>query len=164
MDLYDAVAKVVAPKKAKLEAAEKEFADTMAFLAEKRALAAELDAKVKKLNEDLDAANAQKKRVEDEVELCKNKLIRAESLIGSLGGERSRWTQAAQSLQNLYDHLPGDILISCGVIAYLAPFNMKYRGNCVDDWHKLCKKTHIPCSDVYSLTTALGSEIKVKLL
>lgn len=127
MDLYDAVAKVVAPKRRKLEAAEKEYADTMKTLAEKREMAAALEAMVAKLTEELALANAERQKVEDDVEMCKNKLIRAETLIGGLGGEKSRWTDVAAFLQTLFDNLAGDILISCGVIAYLAPLTMPYR-------------------------------------
>lgn len=48
-------------------------------------------------------------------------------LKGGLGGEKSRWMKAAESLQRDHDCLPGDVLISCGVIAYLSPFTSAYR-------------------------------------
>ncbi|KAL9909718.1 dynein heavy chain at 62B [Glossina fuscipes fuscipes] len=162
MDLYDNVAKVVAPKKAKLAAAEKEYADTMTFLNEKRAMAAALEAKVAKLNEDLERANIEMKRTQDEADLCQNKLVRAKSLIDGLGGEKSRWTKAAEDLQNLYDHLPGDILLSCGIIAYLSAVNYQYRNACVEDWYKKCVKLKIPISDDYSIIKALGVEITIQ--
>lgn len=162
IDLYDAVAKVVAPKKAKLYAAKELLKETKKFLAEKRELAALLEANVAKLNEELANANAEKKRLEDEAELCKDKLERAETLIGSLGGEKSRWTETANSLQELYDRLPGDVMISCGVIAYLAPLTMPFRVACLADWHTFCQSLKIPCSDQYSLIDVLGSEIKIQ--
>ncbi|CAH1640191.1 unnamed protein product [Spodoptera littoralis] len=90
MDMYDAVAKVVAPKKAKLEAAEREFAQTMAILEEKKALVARLEARLAELREALEEANIKKKALEDEVQLCIDKLARAEKLLGGLGGERVR--------------------------------------------------------------------------
>lgn len=81
--------------------AKKKLTETKKFLAEKRALASELEAKVAKLNEDLTNANVEKKRLENEVEHCTNKLRRAESLISGLGGERDRWTVAAENLQGI---------------------------------------------------------------
>lgn len=162
IDMYDEVAKVVAPKKAKLYAAKKMLAETKEYLAEKRAMAAMLEEKVAKLNEDLAKANAEKQRLENETEMCKNKLKRAEKLIGGLGGEKSRWTEAANNLQNLYDKLPGDVMISCGVIAYLAPLTMPFRMICVDDWHAYCRNLKIPCSEQYNFTEVLGSEIKIQ--
>lgn len=37
-------------------------------------------------------------RLEGEVEVCTAKLERAEKLISGLGGEKARWTEAAQAL------------------------------------------------------------------
>lgn len=56
MDLYDAVAKIVAPKKAKLEEAKRTYAETMTLLQEKREMAMKLEEKVMKLNQDLVSA------------------------------------------------------------------------------------------------------------
>lgn len=47
--------------------------------------------------------------------------------LGSLGGEKNRWLDRANELQIDYDCIPGDILISCGIIAYLAPFTSQFR-------------------------------------
>lgn len=62
-----------------------------------------------------------------QVDLCGKKLVRAEKLIGGLGGEKARWTEAAARLQSVYDNLAGDVLISSGVMAYLGPFTMAFR-------------------------------------
>ncbi|XP_017080044.1 dynein heavy chain 12, axonemal [Drosophila eugracilis] len=162
MDMYDEVAKVVAPKKAKLAGAEKEYADTMEFLAQKRALALALEEKVAQLNIELDKANAEMQKTEDHAESCRNKLLRAEALIGGLGGEKSRWNKAAEDLQELYDHLPGDVLISCGIIAYLSAVNLQYRSECVKDWFKKVTDLKIPCSTHYSITDVLGLEVTIQ--
>lgn len=53
MDLYDAVAKIVAPKKAKLEESKRLYEETMTLLTEKREMAMKLEARVIKLNKDL---------------------------------------------------------------------------------------------------------------
>lgn len=162
MDMYDAVAKVVAPKKAKLQAAEDEFAATMAILDEKKAMVARLEQKVADLNLALEEANAKKQMLEDEVELCINKLYRAEKLIGGLGGEKHRWTAAAENLQVLYDNLAGDILLSCGIIAYLAPFTMPFRIATISDWKHITKKLNIPFSEDYVFAKVLGTDIKIQ--
>jgi len=74
-----------------------------------------------------------------QVAICAQKLVRAEKLIGGLGGEKDRWNQAANDLQTIYDNLLGDVLISAGVIAYLGPFTMAFRETCTSSWVKLCK-------------------------
>lgn len=71
--------------------------------------------------------------------LCAQKLVRAEKLIGGLGGEKDRWSQAAIDLQLIYDNLLGDVLISAGVIAYLGPFTSAFRDKCTGSWVALCK-------------------------
>lgn len=161
MDKYDKIAKEVAPKKVKLEVAEREYADTMRILNEKRSLALALEARVRELNINLAEANLKKQKVEEEVEICKNKLIRAETLISGLSGEKIRWIAAAEHLQAIFDSLAGDILLSCATIAYLAPVTSPYRNSCLSSWHKLCKDASIPMSDEFSLINVLGSEISV---
>lgn len=162
MDMYDAVAKVVAPKKAKLEAAEREFAQTMAILEEKKALVARLEAKLAELNEALEEANIKKKQLEDEVQLCIDKLHRAEKLIGGLGGERVRWTTAAENLQTLFDNLAGDILVSCGIMAYLAPYTLPIRVKITDKWRDLVIKLNMPHSKQFVFKDVLGTDIKIQ--
>lgn len=71
--------------------------------------------------------------------MCGKKLERAEKLIGGLGGEKDRWSAAAASLQDVYDNLTGDVLISSGVIAYLGAFTAGFRKECTQEWTKICK-------------------------
>lgn len=92
---------------------------------------------------------------------CRNKLIRAEKLINGLGGEKDRWLTVAANLQDSYNTLPGDILISCGMIAYLGPFTTSYRLESLDKWKVYVRNLKIPCSDSYDFVAVLGTEIKI---
>nr|XP_050853938.1 dynein axonemal heavy chain 12-like isoform X4 [Vespula vulgaris] len=161
MVLYDKVIKEVAPKKAKLAAAQTEYEETMAFLNERRQMLASLTEKLAHLNERLQVTLAKKLELENEVTNCRNKLIRAEKLIDGLGGEKDRWLAAAETLQNSYNTLPGDILISCGVIAYLGPFTASYRMENIEKWRVFVKDLKIPCSEDYNFVKILGTEIKI---
>ena len=62
-----------------------------------------------------------------DIELCEKKLKRAETLIGSLGGEKDRWVESSARLDNRLKYLIGDILLSAGTISYLGPFSSLYR-------------------------------------
>ena len=73
-----------------------------------------------------------------------------------------RWSQAAQSLQETYDNLTGDVLIASGVIAYLGAFTGAYRSSCVKDWIKACTRHRVPCSQGFSLSKTLGEPIKIR--
>lgn len=68
-----------------------------------------------------------KKELEDNIHQCEQKLIRAEKLIGGLGGEKDRWTENAKLLGETYFKITGDVLLSSGAVAYLGPFTVDYR-------------------------------------
>lgn len=162
MEQYDRVAKIVAPKRAKLAEAEAELAENMACLKKTQAALTQVEEKLENLQMQLQATQDEKQRLEDEVMLCATKLDRAKKLIGGLGGEKDRWGLAAERLQQIYDNLTGDILVSAGVIAYLGPFTSVYREQCVNDWVALCLKFNIACSQHFSLTQCLGDPVKIQ--
>lgn len=61
------------------------------------------------------------------IDLCSQKLDRAEKLIGGLGGEKSRWSETAKQMQNLLGNVIGDVLLSAGAVAYVGAFTVDYR-------------------------------------
>lgn len=161
---YDEIKKVVAPKEEKLAVAQEELSVLNNALAEKQGQLKTVETRLENLRQDLEETTDKKNNLEREVELCGKKLIRAQKLIGGLGGEKTRWTQAAESLQIKYDNLLGDVLISSGVIGYLGPFTASFRDECVRDWIKYSKGKKIACSDPdkYSLSGTLGEPIKIQ--
>lgn len=162
MDSYDKVAKVVAPKKESLAIAQAEYDEVMKQLTAKEADLKEVMDKLATMEEQLDKSMKEKLRLEAEVELCTLKLDRAEKLIGGLGGEKVRWTEAAAQLGVKYKNLTGDMLISAGVISYLGAFTMSYRDRVVSKWVELCKEKAIPSSKVFSLQECLGDPVKIR--
>ena len=68
-----------------------------------------------------------KKELEDNIHQCEQKLIRAEKLIGGLGGEKDRWTESAKVLGETYIRITGDVLLSSGIVAYSGAFTVNYR-------------------------------------
>uniref|UniRef100_A0AAQ5XFX9 EF-hand domain-containing protein n=1 Tax=Amphiprion ocellaris TaxID=80972 RepID=A0AAQ5XFX9_AMPOC len=176
MDKYDKVAKVVAPKKEKLAQAEGELQVAMEGLKKKQAALKEVQDKLAKLQETLDANKNKKADLENQcntlslsssndthqVDLCSKKLERAEQLIGGLGGEKTRWNEMAFNLGKLYDNLTGDILISAGIVAYLGAFTSTYRQKQTEEWMNLCISRKIPCSSSMSLMNSLGDPVKIR--
>ncbi|CAJ1084997.1 dynein heavy chain 12%2C axonemal [Xyrichtys novacula] len=162
MEVYDRVAKVVAPKKANLAEAQESLAATMALLDQKRAELKEVEDRLAALQKTFEEKTEEKAQLEFQVDLCARKLERAEKLIGGLGGEKTRWSKAADDLQNTYDNLTGDVLISAGVIAYLGAFTAGFRQDCTKSWTKLCQSRNIPSSDEFSLSKTLGDPIKIR--
>ncbi|KAK2851543.1 hypothetical protein Q5P01_007819 [Channa striata] len=162
MEMYDGQAKVVAPKKASLAEAQSSLATTMALLDQKRGELKEVEDRLAALKKTFQEKTEEKAQLEYQVDLCARKSERAETLISGLGGEKTRWSKAADDLQNIYDNLTGDVLIAAGVIAYLGAFTASFRQDCTKLWTKLCKSKNIPSSDDFSLSKTLGDPIKIR--
>ena len=58
---------------------------------------------------------------------CSNKLERAQTLIGGLGGERVRWAETSDGLAKILTNVTGDVLIASGVVSYMGPFTALFR-------------------------------------
>jgi len=162
MEAYDRVAKVVAPKKAKLAEAEAEYAELMKGLNEKKRELKEVEDKVAALNAQLQEMQDKKAQLEQDVDMCSKKLVRAEKLISGLGGEKTRWTEVAAGLGGDFVNLTGDIMLSSGYIAYLGAFTIKYRDEACGNWKQLCQTSQIPASDTFSLVKVLGEPVKIR--
>nr|XP_057908676.1 dynein axonemal heavy chain 12-like isoform X2 [Doryrhamphus excisus] len=162
MESYDRVVKIVAPKKAKQAEAQATLASAMADLSEKRAKLKQVEDRLADLKRTSEEKTEEKAKLEAQRDLCQRKLERAEKLIGGLGGEKTRWSKAADDLQNTYDNLTGDVLISAGVMAYLGAFTASFRHDCTSHWINLCQTRNIPSSDDFSLSKTLGDPIKIR--
>ncbi|KAF4799422.1 Dynein heavy chain 7, axonemal [Turdus rufiventris] len=162
MEVFHRVSKEIEPKKERLKVAEESLAVTMELLNQKRGELAAVEGRLAALEKTFAEKTEEKARLEFQVDLCAKKLERAEKLIGGLGGEKTRWNQAACDLQEEYDNLTGDTLISAGVIAYLGAFTAGFRQECTKDWSKLCEEKEIPCSESFSLSKNLGDPVKIR--
>lgn len=107
MSSYDVVAKEVGPKKVALAEAEAMYNKAMGKLNEKREQLAEVEKKIKAIQDDLEENESKKKTFQDEATAVQIKLQRAENLIGGLGGEKQRWEQIAINLGKIYLNLTG---------------------------------------------------------
>lgn len=127
LDKYDAVSKVVEPKRQALKKAEGELEEEMAKLNVKRAELAKVEARMAALNQKFQEMSGKKEDLQRQVTHCQQKLDRAEKLIGGLYGERDRWSKTAQNLRGVYDELCFNVLFASGVIAYLGAFTPTFR-------------------------------------
>ncbi|GAA51425.1 dynein heavy chain 7 axonemal [Clonorchis sinensis] len=162
IDRYDAVAKIVAPKKEALARAMEEYTTAMDSLNKKRAALKEVQDRLRILTDDLELNKRKKIDLENKVDICTMKLERAEQLIGGLGGEKSRWTEAAKNLGGQYVNLSGDVLVSSGVVAYLGAFTSSFRQDQIKEWLQSVRDSAIPCSTVFSLVNTLGNPVEIR--
>ena len=162
MVLYDRVAKIVAPKKAALEEAQRKLDITMAALNAKKAALQQVEDDLALLENQLSEAKQKKFNLESQAQSCDTKIGRANELLDGLGGERERWNMFSEQLADKYNRLTGDVLISAGLIAYLGPFTAVYRQQQTQTWVESIKNHGIPCSDHPTLTYTLGDPVKIR--
>eukprot|EP00743_Colponemidia_sp_Colp-15_P006911 GILK01007459.1.p1 GENE.GILK01007459.1~~GILK01007459.1.p1 ORF type:complete len:1899 (+),score=393.41 GILK01007459.1:93-5789(+) len=162
MHTYNRVAKVVAPKREALKIAEGDYERVMEGLNEKRGELRKVEDRLANLGDQLRQMQAKKADLERQVDECEKKLVRAQKLIGGLGGEKTRWTQAAASLGVRFTNLTGDMIVSAGIIAYLGAFTATYRSSCSQSWVALCRDKSIPASESFSLAATLGDAVRIR--
>jgi len=162
MESYDRVAKVVGPKKIALAQAEADLEIVMGGLREKQEALKKVEDKISALNSDLATKQALKAKLEADVELCTVKLDRAQKLISGLGGEKTRWTAAAERLGEQYTFLTGDVLLAAAFIAYLGAFSAGYRESATKGWTEVCIAQKIPCNSEFTLIDTLGEPVKIR--
>ncbi|XP_028521906.2 dynein axonemal heavy chain 7-like [Apis cerana] len=158
---YDEVAKAVAPKKEKLLIAQKECNEAEVFLNKKRKTLSTLNVKLGNLNNSLQETLQQKIKLEKEIENCTIKLHKAENLITSLEGEKDRWMQLAENLKTNYDNLVGDMILTCGIISYIASYNIVFRNKIVEQWKQYIEDIKISYSKNYNLINMLGEDSNI---
>eukprot|EP00795_Rhopilema_esculentum_P000293 gene293-9945_t len=162
IEVYDRVAKLVAPKRKRLEQAEGELSVIVQHLNKKRAELNEILAKFQSLNDDFTSKTTKKEELERNIDLCSQKLVRAEKLLRGLGGERTRWVMVSRELSETHNNIVGDVLLSAGVVAYLGAFTTEFRQECVRKWQELCQQKNIPISERYSMSTTLGDPVTTR--
>ena len=162
MDTYDRVAKTVGPKKAKVEAMNAELKIVQDNLKKKQDQLAEGNAKVGGLKRTLEDTLAEKKRLEDEVELTGNRLQRAEKLTVGLADEQVRWATSVETLGDQIEKLVGDIFISAACISYYGPFTGTYRTQMVLQWVEGCTLRKIPITQGSSMEHTLGDPMQIR--
>lgn len=162
MDVYDRVIKIVGPKKIALGSAENDLNLQMEKLNAKKAELQEILDKLQTLNDSFAEKSREKKRLEDEIDNCEKKLVRAEQLIGGLGGEKHRWSENATNLHKSLGNVVGDVLLGAGCIAYLGYFSTEFRNDILKGWNQLCLEKRLPCTEKFSLANILGNPMQVR--
>lgn len=150
------------PKKARLAAAEASLEETMNLLNLKRNQLAVLEARLAQLKGDYAEGCRKRQQLSDDVDMCSKRLSRASALIGGLGKERERWSEAEIKLMDKLENLTGDIMLSAAAMAYLGPLTSAFRDKCIADWVLFTSNLEIPCSTRFSLAETLGSAVRIE--
>ncbi|XP_045466552.1 dynein axonemal heavy chain 7-like [Harmonia axyridis] len=157
MDMYDKVAKEVAPKKEKLEKAEKEYAQTVAILEEKKLEVVRLEKQLAQLNAKLQEANKKQSRLQKTADACNRKLERSVMLLTGFEDEKVQWSNEVANLELKHKCLSGDVLLTSALISYLSAVPLEFRKGTINKWYNYLRDNSIPISENWDLTTTLIS-------
>ncbi|CUG85918.1 dynein heavy chain, putative [Bodo saltans] len=154
--------KIIKPLVAQAAVAQKEYDVAMASLKVKKEELRIVDEKLAKLTGHLDQVKADKQSLEDKVADTDTKLTRAKKLIEGLGGEKARYLQESKRFAEAYKYVVGDVVVSAGIVAYLGPFQNKYRQKTVVTWLEMCKEKKILGSNDFVFEKFLGNPISIQ--
>jgi dynein heavy chain len=147
MNVYADVAKVVAPKKAKLLEAETALKASADMLEQKQKQLSDVEAQVAELQANLDIVQADMDGLIAQASLTENRLIRAGKLTAALGDEAVRWRETAADIEEKRKLLVGDVFLCSVCISYYGAFSGVYREELVSSWIQQCKDEEIPVSN-----------------
>ena len=160
--IYAGVAKDVAPKRARLKAAQNSLTVKQKDLAKSRNDLRIIVRKVEKLKKQYDTSVEKKNRLKLEADDLESILSRAEKLINGLSGEFTRWQQSVLVLERSLTNLIGDTLIASGFMSYAGPFDTAYRKMLMKQWTAVVQKKKIPFSDNFSFSCFLSDPSTVR--
>ena len=110
--------------------------------------------------QELESAFREKVKLKDELTRkitdCELKKDRAEKLTGGLKDEKVRWTSDIANLSSQLDFLPGDSLVSAGMVSYAGPFTNAFRNEMEQGWIKQLDQLGIKHSEGIRMTKFLG--------
>eukprot|EP00105_Crassostrea_gigas_P038198 XP_019922346.1 PREDICTED: dynein heavy chain 6, axonemal [Crassostrea gigas] len=151
LEHYNEVYKMVKPKQRRVQEAKEALQLAEQSLAQKQK-------SLKKIQDHLDTLQQQYKDSVNQRESLKQhrittglRLKRASILIDALGGEKVRWAESVNLLDEKLSGLVGDTLIAAASVAYIGPFTATYRKELVSSWIQLCGQYAIPISQKFDL-------------
>jgi len=158
---YDVVVSVE-PKKAAVAEAQATLAAATEKKAVVDALVARLNAELKELMDEFQAAMDDKNNAMAEAEKCQRKLNLAQRLVGALGSEQDRWSQSIIDLGQYLQVIIGDVLLASAFVSYVGPFNKQFRDIIINDnFIEFFKKNNIPMSPAGNPLSVLSDEATV---
>ena len=131
VDMYERVARSIAPKRESLAKAEGEHQEAVEKCNEGKMQLKAAQEKLKAISLSLQQKKERKAELENDVDLCSRKLERAEQLISQFGGEREKWNESKDDFERKLRQLTGDMLLCAGTVAYLGVFPFEERCVCV---------------------------------
>eukprot|EP00930_Biecheleria_cincta_P085161 TRINITY_DN7456_c0_g2_i1.p1 TRINITY_DN7456_c0_g2~~TRINITY_DN7456_c0_g2_i1.p1 ORF type:complete len:2485 (-),score=519.86 TRINITY_DN7456_c0_g2_i1:101-6748(-) len=152
----------VAPLMEKVKVAKEttERAEEALAVVQKRV--ADVEASVAELDAQLNAAVAEKERVERQAASCVQRLSTAERLVSGLADENERWAGTVVQLADLAKMLIGNCMLASAFVGYASPFSARLRQELWQNvWTVDLKNQDIPMTDNIDPLSVLASDADV---
>uniref|UniRef100_A0A2K5CLM4 Dynein axonemal heavy chain 2 n=1 Tax=Aotus nancymaae TaxID=37293 RepID=A0A2K5CLM4_AOTNA len=163
MELYGRLYRVVEPKRIRMNAALAQLREKQAALAEAQEKLREVAEKLEMLKKQYGEKLAQKEELREKSEEMELKLERAGMLVSGLAGEKARWEETVQGLDEDLGYLVGDCLLAAAFLSYMGPFLTNYRGEIVNQiWIRKIWELQVPCSPSFAIENFLSNPTKVR--
>ncbi|XP_059574595.1 dynein axonemal heavy chain 2 isoform X3 [Alligator mississippiensis] len=163
MEMYGRIYRVVEPKRARMNAAAAQLAEKQASQAEAQAKLREVAERLERLKQEYEEKLAQKEELRARSEDMELKLDRADKLVSGLAGEKARWEETVQGLDEDLGYVVGDCLLAAAFLSYMGPFLSNYRDEIVSQiWMKQIREEQVPCSPRFSLPGFLATPPTVR--
>ncbi|CAF0714705.1 unnamed protein product [Brachionus calyciflorus] len=117
----------VAPKRMALQKANAELQAAKDKLAAVEKKVSDLQAQLKVLTDEFDAAASAKQKCEQEAQQTAYTINLANRLVGGLSSEKIRWTESVANFRLQEKSLPGNVLLITAFISYVGCFTKQYR-------------------------------------
>lgn len=159
---YNTVQREIRPKERALNEAQKLCETLQIQLKSKKK---ELKAIQKQLNSIIDIKNQKENEREQILQAIiknKQKILRAEKLIGGLGGEMQRWTVTSRLLSSSLVNLVGDMILGSAFVTFLGPFPSSYREVCMERWQTLVTQQGVNTSENFNVMSMFGDAVTIR--
>ena len=131
--VFNTIYKKVKPLVEAKDRATDELAEKQKILAGVKEVVRQINEKVSALKRQLEEAEKEKQRVENDANLCQAKLHAAEKLVIGLAGENKRWGENVVILKENTLSIIGDVLLASAFVSYIGAFTSKFR---LELWEK----------------------------
>ncbi|TRY59872.1 hypothetical protein DNTS_035283 [Danionella cerebrum] len=162
MHVYHFVARAVEPKRQALQEAQDDLAVTQRILDGAKKKLEAVEEGITTLQAKYHECLSKRDELDAKCQLCENRLIRADKLIGGLADEKVRWKETVEQLEYMADNVAGDVLLAAGYVAYLGPFTGEYRSAMAEEWLRVFKELVVPHTEQPNLISTLGDKVKIR--
>jgi len=134
---YSVVLEKTQPLQDALDRANSQLRSSQEKLEENERELKEIDTRVETLKKNFAQRTREAETLRQQLERTKDTLTKAETLLGKLGGEQSRWERKVVELRDAETSLPGTCLLAAAFCTYLLKCPEDVRARAVSIWRQI---------------------------